>query len=272
MIRRMALILVAFALTSTVSAQTGPGDAEAADEPAGNLRALADCSARKFETTVVVDGLGRGKKVTICGKPGQSDSEWLVTLRDSAEKVEADAKMTPVVKEQILTALKAEIDRISIIAAPPASTVAMIEIPTQPVSVPEAPPQYSRVPSLPAPKPRAAGAAGRASEAAIVKPRLTVRCALPSEAFGDCARMERETQLLIRADEDLASGTGLRFLRGGDERAELDLGPLRKGESLRQMLPARICSGVLRGKVQVQVLSKNRVAETLGPYTLYCGS
>jgi hypothetical protein len=33
-----------------------------------------------------------------------------------------------------------------------------------------------------------------------------------------------------------------------------------------------VCSGVLRGKVEVQVLSKNQVAETLGPYALYCGS
>ena len=77
---------------------------------------------------------------------------------------------------------------------------------------------------------------------------------------------------MIRADEDLAAGTSLRFLRGGDMRAELDLGTLKKGESLREKLPARVCSGVLRGTVQVQILSKSQVAETLGPYPLHCGS
>lgn len=77
---------------------------------------------------------------------------------------------------------------------------------------------------------------------------------------------------MIRADEDLAAGTSVRFLRGGEERAELDLGSLKKGGSLRERLPGRVCAGVLRGKVEVQILSKGRVADTLGPYALYCGS
>ena len=36
--------------------------------------------------------------------------------------------------------------------------------------------------------------------------------------------------------------------------------------------PGRVCAGVMRGKVQVQILRKDRVADTLGPYNLYCGS
>lgn len=245
-----------------------------ASEPPAELKALADdCSAHKFETTVVADGSGRGKRVKICGKPGQTDAEWLVTLRDSAKKVEADAGMTQVVKEQIIAALKAEIGRMEILAKRPSTTaVATIGLPSQPVTVPEAAPQYSSVPPLPAPKPRASIKAASASTPPVIRPRLTIRCALPRETFATCARLERETQLLIRADEDLAGGTSVRFLRGGDERAELDLGPLRKGESLRERLPARVCSGVLRGKVEVQILSKSRVAETMGPYKLYCGS
>lgn len=77
---------------------------------------------------------------------------------------------------------------------------------------------------------------------------------------------------MIRADEDVAAGTSVRFLRGGDARAELDLGPLKKGVSMREKLPGRVCSGVLRGKVQLQILSKGQVVETRGPYALYCGS
>ena len=78
--------------------------------------------------------------------------------------------------------------------------------------------------------------------------------------------------MLVRADENLGAGTSLRFVRGGDQRAELQLGQLQKGGTIREKLPARVCSGVLRGKVEVQIVSKNQVADTLGPYALYCGS
>lgn len=273
---RMALILGAISLASGPAwgqeAGTAPGSASG---PPAELKALADsCTDHKFETIVAADGAGRGKRVKICGKPGQTGAEWLVTLKDSARKVEADPAMSQGVKDQIIAALKVEIARMEIVAKPAPSTapVATLAIPKEPVSVPEAAPQYSSVPPLPAPLPRASAATASASKSAVVRPRLTIRCGLPRENFAECARFERETQILIRADEDLADGTSLRFLRGGDQRAELDLGTLRKGESLREKLPGRVCSGVMRGRVQVQVLSKNQVAETLGPFALHCGS
>lgn len=274
---RMALILGAIGLASGAALAQGTEDGSAASSsgPPAELKALADsCSDHRFETTVVTDGSGRGKRVKICGKPGQTDAEWLVTLRDSAKKVEADPAMEQAVKDQIVTALNTEIARLEILAKPAASgtPLATLAVPLEPVSVPEAVPQYSSVPPLPAPLPRASVAAAAASKPPIERPRLTIRCALPRESFGDCARLERETRLLIHADEDVAGGASLRFLRGGDQRAELDLGPLRKGQTLRERLPTRVCSGTLRGRVQVQVLSKNQVAETLGPFALYCGS
>jgi len=136
-------------------------------------------------------------------------------------------------------------------------------------------PEYSVVPPLPAPLPRAgtpAAAAKVAASAPLIRPRLTIRCALPRENFASCASLVRETQLMIRADEDIAPKTSIRFLRGGDIRAELDLGALKQGQSMREKLPGRVCAGVLRGKVQIQVLNDGRVADTLGPYALYCGS
>jgi hypothetical protein len=272
----MALILGAFSLASGAAWAQGTEAAptDAAAGPPSDLKALADsCDAHKFETMIVVDGSGRGKRVKICGKVGQTDADWLVTLRDSVKKVEADPAMTQVVKDQIVAALKTEIARMEIIAKPASTApLANIAIPSEPVSAPEAAPQYSSVPQLPAPLPRASAKVASATKPPVERPRLTIRCALPREPFGECARLERETQLLIRADEDVAGGASLRFLRGGDQRAELDLGPLHKGESLRERLPTRVCSGVLRGKVQVQVLNKSQVAETLGPYSLYCGS
>lgn len=263
----IALILGGFGLASgTALSQPAPA------EPPAELKALAEsCAAHKFETIVSIDGR-RGSRVKICGKEGQSDADWLVTLKDAVRKTGANEALAQPVREQIIAALEAEIARLATEAAPPPVTDVAVALPARPVAVPEAAPQYSKVPALPAPKPRTTAAIAAAAAAPVVRPRLTVRCALPRESFAACARLERETQLLIRADEDLAVGTSLRFLRGGDARAELELGSLRKGESLREKLPGRVCSGVLRGKVQVQILSKSQVAETLGPYALYCGS
>jgi hypothetical protein len=274
---RIILILAGFGLAATSATAQAPA------EPDTEMKALLDsCDAHKFETMVVVDA-SRGKKVKICGKPGQTDADWLATLKDSVSKVKADQAMAPLVKEQILDALAAEIGRLEQVAATTAPSVgaapvATIAVTANPVSTPEAPPQYSSVPQLPAPKRRATtvqaggGTQASAPSAPLIRPRLTIRCGLPREGLAACARLERATQLVIRAEEDMAAGTSLRFLRGGDNRAELDLSALRKGELLREKLPGRVCSGVLRGKVQVQILSKSRVAETLGPYALYCGS
>lgn len=273
---RIALILAGFSLWTTGAAAQEAANEAPVEGPAAELKALAEtCSAHRFETMVVVDGSGRAKKVKICGEEGQSDADWLVTLRDSRNKAAADENMAEAVKDQLVAALATEIERLEQLAAaaaPAAVTVATIDLPSQPLAVPEAKPQYSSVPPLPALKPRVAGASPTAVSAPVARPRLTLRCALPRESFAGCARLERETRLLIRADEDLASGISLRFLRGGEARAEFDLGSLRKGESLREKLPGRVCSGVLRGRVEVQVLSKGRVAQTMGPYNLYCGS
>lgn len=275
---RIALILAGFGLWTTSAVAQERASEAAVEEPSAELKALAEsCTAHRFETMVVVDGSGRAKKVKICGEEGQSDADWLVTLRDSRSKVATDENMAEAVKDQIVSALGAEIERLEQSAtvatsAPAPVTVTNIDLPPQPLVVPEATPQYSSVPPLPAPKPRIAGAAATAASAPVARPRLTMRCALPRETFAGCARLERETQLLIRADEDLPAGISLRFLRGGEARAELDLGALGKGGSLREKLPGRVCSGVLRGRVEVQVVTKGRVADTFGPYNLYCGS
>ena len=276
---RMSLILAAFGLAATgASGQEAAPAAESSPAPPSKLETLAEsCSAHKFETvvkTVTADGNTRGSRVKICGEPGQTDADWLVTLKDSMAKTESNQELTPAVRTQIIAALKAEIGRLeqSASAATTAAPQATIAISHDPVSVPEAPPEYASVPQLPAPLPRASTTRTSVASAPLVRPRLSIRCALPHESFAECRRLERETQLSIRADEDLADGISLRFLRGGDARAELDLGALQAGATLRERLPSRVCAGVLRGKVEVQVLSKGRVADTFGPLALYCGS
>jgi hypothetical protein len=280
MILRMPLILAAFtlALTDAAAQEGGFAPEDAAPPPPAELKALVDsCAAHKFETMVAVEGRRRPIAVKLCGKEGQSAADWLVTLRDSVAKTAANEELEAPVRDGIVAALKDEIARLESVAAAAASaSTTTIAVTQNPVFVPEAAPQYSSVPPLPAPKPRVASASATATAGAAVTPvatpRLSLRCALPRETFAACARLERETQLVIRADEDLAAGTSVRFLRGGESRAELEVGALKKGASMREKLPGQLCSGVLRGKVEVQILTKGRVAQTLGPYALYCGS
>jgi hypothetical protein len=278
-IARMSLILAAFGLAATGAfGQEAAPSADSSPAPPSKLETLAEtCSAHKFETivkNVTADGRTRGSRVKICGEPGQTDADWLITLKDSMAKTESNQELTPAVRTQIIVALKAEIGRLeeAALAAATVAPLATIAVSHAPVSVPEAPPEYASVPQLPAPLPRVGTARASAASPPLVRPRLSLRCALPHESFAECRRLERETQLSIRADEDLADGISLRFLRGGDTRADLDLGALKAGAALRERLPSRVCAGVLRGKVQVQVLSKGRVADTLGPFALYCGS
>jgi hypothetical protein len=278
MMRPAALILALLGLAAAraPAQQATPEPQDAASEPAPELKALADtCMAHKFETLVISESRRGGSRVRICGKQGQTDADWLKTLRDSIRQTEANDALSQPVKDQIVAALKVEISRLETAAAAPPATAAITGMSSEIVAPREPAPQYSVVPPLPAPLPRAgtpAAAARVAASAPLIRPRLTIRCALPRESFAACDGLKRETLLLIRADEDLAAGISLRFLRGGDARAELDLGSLRKGESLREKLPSRVCAGVMRGKVQVQILSKSQVAETLGPYPLHCGS
>jgi hypothetical protein len=84
--------------------------------------------------------------------------------------------------------------------------------------------------------------------------------------------LERETLLTVRADENMAGGARLRFLRRGDDRGEVELAQMRKGQSRRFKLPAPLCVGVVGSQVEIQILgsSSSQVLDTLGPYSLRC--
>ena len=283
--KTIPLIMAAFALgaTSAAAQQAETPPVEAAVEPPPELKALADsCAAHKFETMVIAEGRRRPISVKICGKEGQSAADWLVTLKDSLAKTRSNAAMEPAVREKIVAALQAEIDRLESEAATASMTAlsedAAIDLPSVPVVPHETAPQYSTLPPLPAPKRRApanlAGGAAAASTAQEAEPlarlNLRVRCGLPGETFDSCATLRGETRLLVQAGEDIAAGTVMRFVRDNDMREEIELGALKKGASLRFKLPGRVCRGVFRGKVEVQLVTKGRATETLGPYSLNC--
>lgn len=308
MTMRLALILAATALASANALAQGkaaePKKAAAAEPPSAEKQAfLESCAARKFETVVqvTVDGAKRGKKVTLCGKAGQSDADWIGALKDAAKKVEANGEMAPEVKGQIVTALNLEIAKWEAAAKPlnlpkraePAPALAdraeYSVLP--PMPKPVAPPpvladraEYSVLPPMPEPlkvaKPNldpakltASTTTGKPAPAAK-RPRLTVKCLIPGEPGGGgaCVSLERDTLLAVRADEAMEEGASLRFLRRGDAKGQIALAQMRRGQTIRSKLPAQLCAGVASSKVEIQVVSGsgNQVVDRFGPYQLRC--
>ena len=268
--------------------------AQSADSAAKATETLAaSCLAHKFETTVHLtgpDGQPRASKVKLCGKPGQSDSDWAATLRDAADKVVADPKISASARVQILTALNAELAKLPAkaepapeAAPPPAPLVAAPSLapPAAPVLAArpesERAPQYSTYAPLPAPKPAASAVmAAIPGPPPLPAPKLTFRCMTTSTigAEGPCDLLEREMLVTVRADENVPGGTSLRFLRRGDNRAEVALNALRRGQSQRFSLPPRVCQGVSGSLVEIQVVrtagSGPQVVDTRGPFELRC--
>ena len=253
----------------------------------------ASCLDRKFETTVQVTGPGgqpRASKVKLCGKPGQTDADWLATLKDAVDKVVLDPKMAKGVKDQVITALNAEIARLApsaaaakpapapLLAAPSLAAPAITPASPPLAAAPDKAPQYSTYAPLPVAKPVAATAtiAAMPARPSLPAPQISFRCTTTITIAGDgpCDLLEREMLLTVRADENIPGGTTLRFLRRGDNRAEVVLLTLRRGQSQRFILPPRVCQGVSGSRVEIQVVrtanSGPQVVDTRGPFELRC--
>ena len=269
--------------------------AQAAETPSPSVRStdaatMANCNARMAEipVTVMAKGVPKETKVKICGKVGQTQADWEKTLRDALNKVSADGRMSPSIKDQIITGLKFEIAKLQGAAettprpqpqSRPAPLVAQSFAaplaPKPPVDTGRA--EYSSLPPMPAPLPAVSVAAlAAAAPPPLPAPKLTFRCLSTESVAGEgpCDMLERGMLVIVRADEDIAAGTSLRFLRRGESRAEVDLATLRRGQSQQFSLPARVCQGVTGSRVEIQVVraagSKNQVVDSRGPYELRC--
>jgi|KBSSwiStaDraftv2_1062776.scaffolds.fasta_scaffold00855_25 hypothetical protein len=251
---------------------------------------VADCEAHQFQTIVhvTVDGKPRSSKVKLCGKTGQSDAEWLHTLKDAIDKVGANVGMSAEAREQVVAALNVEIARLTPVvdASPPPPTTFALTAPSSRPSPPSpslltpptgGPVEYSALPPMPAPKPAVSAAIIAANPPPPVPtPRLTLRCLAANTVSAElpCDQLERDMYVIVRADEDIARGTSLRFMRRGDNRAEVALLQLRRGQSQRFALPPRVCQGVAGSQIEIQVVravgSSPQIVDTRGPYELRC--
>jgi hypothetical protein len=281
----LALLVAAAAAAAPQARKAAPTPAE----PKAAKQLMESCDAHKFETVVkaVVDGEPRQSKVRLCGKDGQSDADWIVTLKDAIDKLNANKDMAPEVRNQIVTAIDKEIARLE----SGGSEQALSEPPpprAKPQTSATLADQYSSLPPLPtAPPPPphviapvAMGHTATMSGSVVAvapiatgpAPKLTFACYAPGDLAGDapCAGFQRETILTIRAREDVRKGLELQFARNGEARATVDLAQLGRGKSMRIPLPADVCRGVGDGRLDLQIVDGGYVVASDGPYSLRC--
>lgn len=291
-----------FLIAATVGAAMAASAALAQDSaaPASEARQLVEnCDAHKFETVVTdeVDGKPHQSKVKLCGKEGQTDADWIDTLKDAVEKLTANSEMRASMRDQIAAALKTEIARLEmksvkafatnpsaarsdalagITALPPLpqSKPAQTALLPPPRTAPTAPRRdYAALPPLPtkpvAPARVLAGGAGSLA-AALPRPRMSFICYNPGQAEGPCTGFSRDTLLTVRAGEDLPAGTSLRFVRDGDPQADVQLAQLKKGKTVRMTVPADVCRHVVGGKLELRIVRAGQEVGSDGPYNLNC--
>lgn len=83
-----------------------------ADTPAATI--VADCSARKFETSAELekDGKKRVTKIKLCSAKDADDMAWVKTLEDAKAKIAGHSDISAESKARIETELAAEIARL----------------------------------------------------------------------------------------------------------------------------------------------------------------
>lgn len=299
----VAAAALAFGLAQAAggAAPAGKKTAPAAAAPdAKGLQLMQSCDAHKFETVVkeVVDGQPQQSKVKLCGKEGQSDADWIVTLKDAVSKLNANKEMEPAIRDQIVGALKSEIARLELDGAKgafgsaekgsrTASVDALTPLPELPQAkppqsaslpprrvVPAAPSsEYAALPPLPsgpvAPTRVLAGGAG-AIAAPLPQPRMTLTCFTPGEAEGPCNGFTRDTLITVVAGENLPADTSLRFVRDGDPKADVALAQLKKGRSVRLSIPTDVCRHAVGGRLELRIVRAGQEVGGEGPYNLTC--
>lgn len=295
---RHALILLAISIATPALAQDKPGAPAAPSPKVENL--LQNCDAHKFETIIqsTVEGKPHGSKLKMCGNEGQSDADWIKTLEDAVAKVQSNATMPESTRNQIVTAVRAEIARLRGEITPPAEAGSLPAGRPQPSPdtlandysvlppLPKSAPAPTRVLDVPlagsspagstvtvaadqSPAPLSAPSAAPAP--LLAKPKIGLSCISPDfPSGGPCVTLSRDTTISVRAAEPLEPGVSLRFIREGDQKAEFPLGSMRKGQSVRFALPQPVCSGVSSSEVVIAVIRNGRVVDKQGPSLLHC--
>jgi hypothetical protein len=308
----MIAILIGMAVAAVSSAQSEPAGSGAQVEntttldvhqaaregevPKSEAEAfIARCGSRKFETEVISDNRGKARKakILLCAKPKESDEHWIATLEKAATQIEASPELSATAKSKVIGELQAAISQVlsqkgaslitqdkaqaGVTGGPQSEQLAIVPVSPalKPNPMPRPEPLVATVPPLP--QSPALGRV-RAIQPQVSKPRLSISCPPAGEpgAVTPCSDLAADTLLVIRADEDLKTRVSLRFVRDGDPRGGIALGMMRRGQIVRTRLPARVCAGVVRGRVEMQTVVTDPhsraelVADTQGPFRLHC--
>lgn len=274
------MALLAFAAASSGAAVKRKGAANA--EPRAAAKPLAkDCEAHSFETTIQLtgaDGLLKQSKVRMCGTAGQSNAEWIRTLKDAQAKTLKNPAIPQAAREQIIAAVDAEIARLSMPALKLPAGTDISRLPKAAVNAPQVPlsHDYDELPPLPTASsvepPHILGPGGTFGPTL----RLTLRCALVGDEGRpmDCDSIDRDTIMVIRAGEAFPGGLDVRFVRNGNSRAEVALPAMKSGQTASLRLPPAVCAGVVRSKIEIQALGASAPsgspAGRVGEYDLRC--
>ena len=290
--RGAALLLLTMTLVAPLAAAPRKAAPKPASKPPAEAKLIQSCDDHKFEAVVdtVVDGQPGKSKVRLCGVEGQSDAEWIGTLRDAVRKLEADKDMASAKRDQIVAAIKAEIARLSIVGTPvPPKREAREQ------STPSLSRDYAALPPLPsAPETPVAASPARAEPiassttspppvqaspvpvpaVAATVPRLKISCQEPTDFAGPgpCTEFGRDTRLTIEADADVGAGAALEFVRNGRVQGDLSLDGVGKGRPLRSGLPQSVCAGFGAGRLELRIVQAggSRVVRSEGTYSLRC--
>lgn len=272
---RLALLFAALLLAAPATAQDQAKPAAdplapiAAPPPAKDedvARKVAECSGEKF---VFAWGAGSSPtKVTLCSDKGASHEEVVRMLEEGAAKLERATGIPEdrrVVLVQQIRGKIAELEKVRSAKAPlPAGPA-----PAQSAAIPGVTP----LKPIPRPTGPASSRPGLASSPLLLpKPKLSFECYTPGDIGigGPCTAVNRDTRLTVRAGEAIPAATSLRFTRRGEFRTQVQIGPMRKGQSRRLLMPREVCGGVVETEIQIQVARGDYAVDTRGPYLMRC--
>lgn len=281
MIRGMRITAGAVALLGAAAVGAAVPKKAAKPAEAATIAKTLDCAAHRFETTIHVsgsDGKPQDKTVRMCGTKGATNAEWIDTLKDAVAKT-TTSQMPPGAREQIIAAVNGEIQRLSLPHLDLPQGADISRLPRSAArTAPETPlsRDYNALPPLETastvPPPHVLGPEAAIAPAA----HLTLRCALAGDEDrpDTCDTIDKDTVIVLRADEAYPKGLDVRFVRHGESRGEVTLPALAAGATTRLRVPRAVCTGVVRSKVEIQALGANAVAGTLagrvGEYDLRC--
>lgn len=138
--------------------------------------------------------------------------------------------------------------------------------------------QLRGLPPLPDPKVVKTSSGPYVPPPPIDRPRLDVKCVVTgaiSEA--QCDELDRHGYVVVQARSAVGPGVALHFVLNGDDRGDIDLSGMRRGQRRNLTLPSDVCRGTAGGKLEMRVMVRPATgnhapqrAETIGPTVLRC--